>query len=305
MNTKMQSKGTARTLGFVLAIGCLSFGSVSTANAQEVFEPHNRERGELSPGTSAPSQADLMRIIDTGSPGMLIGALEYGERVECHACVAPLQRNLLEAADSEVRRISAWWLRRRVFAIAAVMNQMKRVLATDSDPTRRARAAMAIGEFLDPNGLQPLRDAAMTDAAGEVREAAVRALGRLNHPGGNEIIGAALADSEVEVRRAALDVVLTVNFFRESDALIGALADDDARIRMRAARIVGEMRVDAAVPVLTGLLESDSNVLVRQAAAWGLGRINGEDARAALRTAQTVESESQVLDAIEVALRMR
>jgi HEAT repeat protein len=99
--------------------------------------------------------------------------------------------------------------------------------------------------------------------------------------------------------------VLTVNFFRENDAILGALGDEDNTVRMRAARLAGEMRIDAAVPVLVALVQGDANTLVRQAAAWGLGRINGEDARAALRQAQGSETESQVLDAIEVALRMR
>ncbi len=301
-----QARGTAmkRTQGtwvLVLALGVLG---ASSAQAQPVFEPHNRERGELSPGTQAPTQGDLMRVIESGSTGSLIAALEYGERVECHACVAPLERNLLESGDSDVRRISAWWLRRRPFAIGAIMNRMRTALETDGDPTRRARAALAIGEFLDPNGLVPLRTAAMEDGEGVVRAAAVRALGRLNHPGGNVAIGAALADQELDVRRAALDVVLTVNFFREHEALIGALGDSDATIRMRAARLLGEMQVSAAVPVLIGLLQSDAEVLVRQAAAWGLGRINGQDARGALRGAEQSETERPVLDAITVALRM-
>ena len=285
-----------------LLVSGLAFSS--TVLAQEPFDPHNRERGEASPGTEAPSQVELMRVIESGSTNSIIAALEYGERVECHACVAPLQRNLLENGDAEVRRISAWWLRHRVFAISAVMNSMRNVLERDADPTRRARAAMAIGEFLDPNGLRVLRDAAMTDTESVVRESAVRALGRLNHPDGNEVLGAALGDEDVTVRRAALDVVLTVNFFRETDAILGVLGDEDDTVRMRAARLAGEMRIDAAVPVLVALVQNDTNTLVRQAAAWGLGRINGEDARAALRQAQGTETESQVLDAIEVALRM-
>lgn len=299
-NNEMKKNGLILVVSSLLLAGL----APATTSAQEVFQPFDRERGESSPGTQAPTQAEMMRVIEVGSTNSLIATLEYGERVECSACVAPVTRNLLESGDSEVRRISAWWLRRRSFAIGAVMSQMRNVLEADESPTRRARAARAIGEFLDPNGLNPLREAAMNDESGEVREAAVRGLGRLNHPGGNQVIGAALADADATVRLAAIDVVLTVNFFRENEALIGTLADEDPRIRMRAARLVGEMRMDSAVPVLVGLLQSDENVLVRQAAAWGLGRINGEDARGALRDAQANETESQVLDAVEVALRM-
>jgi len=96
-----------------------------------------------------------------------------------------------------------------------------------------------------------------------------------------------------------------VNFFRDHDALLGALVDSDDEIRMRSARLLGTFRVAEAVPALQGMLETDTNVRVRQAAAWALGRIGGESARGALRAAATVESSSLVQNAIEVALAMR
>jgi hypothetical protein len=284
----------------------LTLSVAPLASAQEAFVPHDRERGELSPGTQAPSTEQLVRAAEGGgTTSSLIAMLEYGERVECHACVAPLTRNLLESGDSEVRRISAWWLRRRMFAIGAIMAQMKNVLETDSDPIRRARAAMAIGEFLDPNGLEPLTDAYAVDGSPEVRAAVVTALGRLNHPGGIPTIAAALDDGDLDVRRAALDHVLNVNFIREYDALIGALGDSDTMVRMRAARLTGVFGVDSAVPALVGMLSGDAEVGVRQAAAWALGKIGTAEAFAALRDAAAIEEVSLVRDAIDVAMRMR
>jgi HEAT repeat protein len=204
-----------------------------------------------------------------------------------------------------VRRISAWWLRHRIFALAPIMAQMKNVLATDTSATRRARAALAIGEFMDPNGFEPLRDAAMGDTEPTVRAAAITALGRLNHSGANPILSVALRDAAVEVRRAAVGQILLVNFFRDHDALLETLVDSDDEVRMRSARLLGTFRVAEAVPALRGMLETDANVRVRQAAAWALGRIGGEAARGALRTLQTTESSSLVQNAIEVALAMR
>ena len=304
--TESRNATMKQRLIFRLVTAALTLAVALPAAAQDPFVPHDRERGELSPGTTAPTTAQMLRAAEGGgTTSSLIAILEYGERVECHACVAPLTRNLLESGNAEVRRISAWWLRRRPFAIGAIMAQMKRALETDSDPVRRARAAMAIGEFLDPNGLEPLEDAYGADTDAGVRAAVVTALGRLNHPGGIPTIAAALADASVDVRRAAIDQVLKVNFFREHEALIGALGDSDAMIRMRAARLNGTFQVDASVPALIGMLEGDADIGVRQAAAWALGKIGGTDARAALREAASSEESSLVQDAIDVALRMR
>ncbi|MEM9072056.1 MAG: HEAT repeat domain-containing protein [Myxococcota bacterium] len=265
---------------------------------------HDRVRGEASPGAEAPTRDELVNAIQTAAPGRLMAMLEYGELVECHACVPLLERNLLENGDADVRRLSAWWLRRRNFAISAIMNRMRVTLESDSDPVRRARAARAIGEFLDPNGLGPLTEAATNDSDDGVRAAAVAALGRLNHPGGNVVIGAALSDASVEVRRAAIDQVIMAHFFREHDALLGALGDSDNEVRMRAARLSGVFELNAAVPALVGLLRGDAVREVRQAAAWALGKIGTAEATAALREAMGTESESLVRDAIEIAMRM-
>ncbi|MCB9634813.1 MAG: HEAT repeat domain-containing protein [Sandaracinus sp.] len=304
MNSFKQTLRRAAFLSLLTAIALPAVGAAQP-ELQEIVV-HDRARGELSPGTQAPSPDQLMTAIESNTaPTTLVALLEYGERVECHACVPLLQRALLEHRDPEVRRISAWWLRHRIFALAPIMAQMQTVLATDASSTRRARAAMALGEFMDPSGFTFLRDAAMGDTAPEVRAAAVTALGRLNHGGALPVLSAALADTAVEVRRAAISQVLLVNFYRDEAALMGALVDDDAEIRMRAARLLGTFRTSEAVPALVGMLETDGNTRVRQAAAWALGRIGGETARGALRTAMTAEGDSLVQNAIEVALAMR
>jgi epoxyqueuosine reductase len=58
-----------------------------------------------------------------------------------------------------------------------------------------------------------------------------------------------------------------------------------------------------AVPGLAEALASDPEPLVRAHAAWALGRIGGQNARAALSTAQTRERAVDVLEEIESALR--
>ncbi len=306
MNTQYQTLRRAAFLSLLVALGLPAVVAAQPPAELREIVVHDRERGELSPGTQAPTPEQLMTAIESNTaPTTLVALLEYGERVECHACVPLLQRAVLEHRDPEVRRISAWWLRHRIFALAPIMAQMQDVLASDASATRRARAAMALGEFMDPAAFTPLRDAAMGDGDSGVRAAAVTALGRLNHSGANPILSVALRDAAVEVRRAAISQVLVVNFFRDHDALLGSLVDTDDEIRMRSARLLGTFRVAEAVPALQGMLETDTNERVRQAAAWALGRIGGESARGALRAAATAESSSLVQNAIEVALAMR
>jgi HEAT repeat protein len=274
------------------------------AQTNDSAQGFDRERGELSPGTQAPTQDALMQAIESASPQRLIGMLEYGERVECHTCVPLLQRRLLEDNDARVREIAAWWLRRRPFGFAAVFREIRVELETSSDPVRRARAAEAIGEFMDPHGVAPLT-VALEDTDVNVRVAAVRGLGRINAQTSHAGIVLAMEDADPTVREAAVHQALRVNFFRDHDALIGLLGDDSINVRRRTALTVGTFRVADAVPALTAMLVGDSDTYVRQAAAWALGRIGGTEARTALTDQREAESESLVRDAIDIALRMR
>ncbi|MCB9593564.1 MAG: HEAT repeat domain-containing protein [Sandaracinaceae bacterium] len=272
-------------------------------NDSSAENQYDRARGELSPGTTAPSQARLMQVIESGSPERLATLLEYGELVQCHACVPLLERRLLEDNNALVREMSAWWLRRRPFGFAAVFHDIRTALATDADPVRRARAAEALGEFMDPHGVTYLREAINNDTDARVRAAAVAGLGRINSPAGNEGIVEAFSDSDATVREAAVGQVLYVNLFRDHDALMGLLADENVDVRRRAALALGTFRVTEASPALVGML-SDAAPMARQAAAWALGRIGGGEARAALTAQQSVEDTSYVRDAIDIALRM-
>ena len=264
------------------------------AAAQNDSAPENqydRARGELSPGTEAPSQAELMQVIESGSPERLATLLEYGELVQCHACVPLLERQLLENDNALSREMAAWWLRRRPFGFAAVFRDIRTALVNDADPVRRARAAEALGEFMDPHGVTYLRDAINNDADAMVRRAAVAGLGRINSPAGNDGIVAAFSDSDASVREAAVGQVLYVNLFRDYDALMGLLADENVDVRRRAALALGTFRVSEASPALVGML-SDAEPMARQAAAWALGRIGGGDARGAL-TERTVHRRGE------------
>jgi hypothetical protein len=293
---------------FVLA--CVTALAIpGAAAAQETGTPDFTvwsRSGELSPHTQAPTRETLMNAIDTASPVALQSLLEYGERVECHECIPLLQQRMLNPTeDPRVREMAAWWLRRRPFGFAAIMHETRQILANDADPARRAVAAEAIGEFMDPHGVAHLGTALTTDTDVRVRVAAVVGIARINSAAGLTFISAALRDATPEVQDAALRVVLRVNFFRDHDALLPLLASDQDEIRRRAALVLGTYGVDAAVPALAAMVLGDTSEMVRQASAWALGRIGTTEARAALRDAQPgAATTPRVRDAIEVALRM-
>ena len=262
----------------------------------------DQERGELSPHTQAPTAESLEQMLRTRTaPSTLASMLEYGERVECTACIPLLQERLISDDDPTVRELAAWWLRRRPLGFGAVMFHTRGILATDADPVHRARAAEAIGEFMDPHGVAHLGTAIMTDGDATVRAAAVRGIARINSPAGLTFLSAALGDTDASVQEAALSVVLRVNFFNDQSALMPLLAHEDGHLRRRAASVVGALRIADAVPVLAAMLRGDTDRSARQAAAWALGRIGTAEARTALAEVRSTEHESLVLDAIIAA----
>ena len=291
------------SFAFVLLVA----GAPQGARADELTPVvvYDRERGELSVGTGAPKREYMVNAIKSASPSRLYATLEYGERVECFECIPLLADKLLSSDHAQTREIAAWWLRRRSFGFGRVMEKMQNVAQSDSDPERRARAAAALGEFLDPHAAQTLTKVATEDDDASVRVAGVRALGRLNTIQGTSALSAALRDADAGVRLAALQQVLKVSFFRDGAALLQAVADDDVRVRRTAAQLVGELRLLAAVEPLLGVLITDDSVQVRQAAAIALGRIGGGEAEAALSDAQGVESDEAVKQAIAIALQMQ
>lgn len=290
-----------RLHGFCIVIAFLLAADASAEG------PETREysrRGEVSPGAQAPTNAAMLAAIEHGSPEQLKATLEYGERVYCAPCVPLLERRLLASGEPRVRELSAWWLRRQPFAAPVILAKLKKVLAESGDGVQRARAAEALGEFMDVHALEVLAASAERDADPNVRSAAVRALARLNTTGSAPALARALADPAREVRASALDVLIVVSGFRDFSALLPLLGDPDPQLRAHAARLCGEVRLAAAEAPLTAMLRGDSAASARKNAAWALGRIGGASGRAALQMQKGQERDALVLGAIEIAERM-
>ncbi|MEO6419256.1 MAG: hypothetical protein ABIP39_07615, partial [Polyangiaceae bacterium] len=124
-------------------------------------------------GHIAPDQIEFLstneRIISvasSGAPSAIWEALEHGEKVECLACI-PAVAPLLYDRDTHTREIAAWWLRRRIFGVfgaGEVYESTVNALKSDPNPTRRAYAAYALGEFLIAPGITACAQAIATDA---------------------------------------------------------------------------------------------------------------------------------------------
>jgi HEAT repeat protein len=286
----------------------LGLALVMISSAAHADGPTTREysrKGEISPNTEAPSLGAMIDAIEHGSPERLKATLEYGERVLCEACVPLLENRLLESGQPRVREMAAWWLRRQPFAAPHLLAKLRKVVREDESPQRRARAAEALGEFMDPHVLPELSDAALADADPGVRSAAVRGLARLNSDAAGAVLPDALKDKDVGVRLETLGVLLSAAGFRDYAALLPLLGDTSADVRTRAARLCGEYRLADAETALVEVLLGDPASIARKAAAWALGRIGGAEAKQALVEAQARETDARVLDAISIAQRMK
>src|SRR5262245_8891928 len=155
-------------------------GSANIAGTQAVY------------GNIAPDQIEHLstgdRIKSAAASGSMMAiweTLEHGERVECIDCI-PSVEPLIYDPTPRTREIAAWWLRRRVSGVwgpGQVYERTRQTLANDTNATRRAYAAEALGEFLASPGIDAVSAAITKDSDPNVRAAAAKALGRLNSEG--------------------------------------------------------------------------------------------------------------------------
>ena len=288
-----------RTVALLAGVLALSATAV-LAEGPTLFDP---ERGEISPDSRIPTRAELLNAIRNSAPQDLMMLLEYGERLECAECMPLLEERMYTDEDPNVRRLAAWWLRRRMFGSLGVEERLFDALRNSSDPVRRARAAMGLGEFQSAGALPAFLRMAASDPDATVREAVVKAAVRLNHRRSWEVLVEAMDDADVSVRLSALRGVLKVNGFAGQQSVIDRLGDEDPRVRRLAAQIAGKLGITSAADTLQRLLLEDEASMVRQAAAWALGKLGV--GRSALTEARSKETNPRVRDAIEIALVAR
>jgi HEAT repeat protein len=245
-------------------------------------------------------------VAKRGSPSAIWQALEHGEKVECLECIPAVEKLLYDENDKN-REIAAWWLRRRIFGVFGkneVYSRTVDALKTSTDASTRARAAEAIGEFLDGAGIAHVASSLLSDSEPVVRAAAARALDRLNSPGPSGELAKALGDGDENVRLAALGAATHVHGFTDVASVARLAYDPSPVVRRHAAGALGQMRARDSVMALIGLTSSEheSDAKTRASAAYALGLIGDASARDALLAAMS-DPDSFVRDAARIALR--
>jgi HEAT repeat protein len=243
----------------------------------------------------------------SGAPTAIWQTLEHGEEVECLDCIGVVAP-LLYDPNAKNREIAAWWLRRRVFGVfgpGEVYQQTLTTLTTASDPTTRAYAASALGEFLVGSGIAPLAQALVSDPDPGVRAAAASALGRLNDAGSSAFTQA-LGDSDDSVKIATIEAAGRLSALPDPNfppTLAGLLGSPTARVRMHAVQLLDEMNASSNVAAVMALAKGDSDATVRLAACHALGTFGAPSAQATLQAIAASDASGLVRDMATIALR--
>jgi hypothetical protein len=303
-----------RTLSYLLLAGLMIGGGLGAYRAQaDTPKPPVRGTATVYKGIREDQVEQLSspdRIksaaLRPGAPSAIWQALEHGEKVECLDCI-PTVEKLLYDGNAKNREIAAWWLRRRIFGVfgqGEVYSRAVETLKTNPEAATRARAAEALGEFLDSAGVPHVANSLVSDGEPVVRAAAARALDRLNHPGPNGELAKALGDSDENVRLSALGAATRVHGFTDVSAVARLAYDTSPVVRRHAAGALGQMRAKDSVTALIGLLSpsDESDAKTRASAAHALGLIGDPSARDALMAALS-DPDSFVQDAARIALR--
>ncbi|MGA7119825.1 MAG: HEAT repeat domain-containing protein [Polyangiaceae bacterium] len=297
--------------GLLAAAATLSAGAAHSDAPRQVT-PNSSGHGFASVyGDIPPDQAEALSTADriksaaaSGAPTLVWEALEHGEKVECLDCIGAVAP-LLYDSNAKNREIAAWWLRRRIFGVfgqGEVYQQTIGVLASDGDPTRRAYAAYALGEFFATPGIAACAQALAGDTDPGVRAAAASALGRLNDDGGGAL-GAALGDSDASVKIAALRAAARINAFSGLSSVAGLTLDADVSVRRSAVQVLDGLRATDTVMVVLAVAQKDSDAGVRAAACHALGTFGDATTLVALQGIATSDPDTFVRDQAQIALR--
>jgi HEAT repeat protein len=151
----------------------------------------------------------------------------------------------------------------------------------DADPWVRYFALRSIGQHGYPEALDAIDRLAQADPAGQVRIAALEALGRIGGPRAAALLAPFTQDADLDIARAALEALGAIDQPGALPALQAALRADEPARRIAALRALAQRGGAAAVePLLRAAADDDAQVA--QVAIEALAQVGGEEAVAAL-----------------------
>ncbi len=225
-----------------------------------------------------------------------------------------LGRGLLNDPDAEVRA--------RAIRLLAECDDPKLVgllvdvIRNDPDLAPRLDAATLLGEFVLMGELEELpeeehqnaEDALLavhnSEEHASLRRLALESLGFSSRVEVETLIHSAFHRSDPAWVVSALTAMGRSNDEQHSDEVVSMLLNDDPRIRLAAVRSAGELGIEAARPVILGMLlegeEDDDDVIA--AGIWSLSQIGGEDVRAFLVDMLEKTEDEDITGYIEDAL---
>ena len=108
-----------------------------------------------------------------------------------------------------------------------------------------------------------------------------------------------------EIAKPLLVPLLTISNreFKEKFGHVSGSWRGKKPIQRNAILALAHFKEEAAVPDLIAVLQKDSRPEIRGTATWALGKIGGEIAEAALRTAKEKEQDEEVLVEIDKGLQ--
>lgn len=217
--------------------------------------------GERKDPSATPA---LLSLLETDAPALRSAALEALGNIGDQRA-ADVIMNLTNDVDRGIRAQAVFALRKLPMKQAS-----ERLLQFLQDPEVRVRicAAEALGHQKGMKIVQPLIDAARQDDSPQVREMAIKSLGRFGSPASIRAIEEALHD-DFNVQLRAIAVLSELCDASSIPALLAMLKHGKTMIRNHAAQALGAMKHRDAIRPLEELL-ADRDSLVRHSAARAL-----------------------------------
>ncbi len=241
---------------------------------------------------------------------LLAALVEFAED-HVDASFAAIYRWLMDDGDPWIRAqaIEGLWEEEDVRLIGPLIRRLE----NDIDLDVQAAAALALGRFLllgefdqiDAGAARRVQDALLAgyyapDQDAWVRRRILEALANSSHDELPDMILEAYEEDDDILRVGAIFAMGRSADPRWNRYVLDELGSSDNAILFEATRASGELEIEEALPDLLRLL-GDSDVEIRDAAVWALGRIGGPEARRALKACCASDDED-LREAAEDAL---